>query len=49
MPIDITGAADTGAAMSKLAARGLPAPGTPKLLPPVVGRMPAGGLAHTGR
>jgi pimeloyl-ACP methyl ester carboxylesterase len=49
IPIDITDAPDDGAAMSKLTARGLPAPGTPKQLPPVVGRVPTGSLAHTGR
>jgi pimeloyl-ACP methyl ester carboxylesterase len=49
IPTDITGAAEADASMSKLAARGLPAPGTPKQLPPVVGRMPTGSLNHTGR
>ncbi len=48
-PIDMTGAADADATMSKLAARGLPAPGTPKVLPPVVGRMPIGSLNVAGR
>ena len=49
IPTDITGAAEADATMTRLAARGLPAPGTPKQLPPVVGRMPTAALNVAGR